>query len=235
MRILLQRVMRSKFLNNFVLYRRLYLKAKLFKDRKKRKTFHQYGLETLEMFDKCMREYGFKYTLAFGTLLGAVRDHDFIKHDNDIDIAMWIDDYDKKIISCLENYGFKLIHSFSVENDKFGKEDTFEYKCVQLDIFYFYNTDKIYSCYFASQPNCFSRAESIKRYGGLLPVRMYLPLSKDRKEITFKGIKVFVPFNAHEVLQYRYGENYMTPIANWKPHTQYVKEWPEKIGEYIEY
>ena len=32
-------------------------------------------------------EYGFRFYLAYGTLLGAVREHDFIAHDEEIDWA----------------------------------------------------------------------------------------------------------------------------------------------------
>ena len=87
--------------------------------------FHKYGLEALEIFNKCMVENGYKYSLAFGTLLGAIREHDFIPHDNDIDLAMWIEDYTPKLIEDLKKYGIKHKYAYTIEDGKIGKEDTF--------------------------------------------------------------------------------------------------------------
>ena len=101
---------------------------------KRVRQFHKYGLEALEVFNKCMNENGHKYTLAFGTLLGAVREHGFIPHDNDIDLAMWIDDYTPKLIQNLKRYGIKRKHTYTIEGGKIGREDSFSYKGVQLDI-----------------------------------------------------------------------------------------------------
>lgn len=44
-------------------------------------------------FDKFCRENGLKYTIDWGTLLGAFREHDFIKWDLDIDVNMEIEDF----------------------------------------------------------------------------------------------------------------------------------------------
>lgn len=199
--------------------------------------FNKHGYEALVLFDKCLSSHGINYSLAFGTLLGAIREHDFIPYDDDIDVAMWIDDYRPEMIQYLQEVGITLKHSFSIKNDILGKEDTFCYKGVLIDIFYFYQgiDNQVYCCDFVDQPNCHSRSESIKKYGGLLPRKLYMPLGKDVKRISFKGIDVLIPTNFHEILSFRYGDDYMTPKPGWRPNTKYIVEIPEWVGEYKDY
>lgn len=52
-------------------------------------------LELLIKFDLFCRENNIKYSLAAGTMIGAVRHHGFIPWDDDIDIFMMRDEYDK--------------------------------------------------------------------------------------------------------------------------------------------
>lgn len=48
----------------------------------------------LSRFDEVCRAHGLRYTIIYGTLLGAVRHQGFIPWDNDIDVAMPRPDYD---------------------------------------------------------------------------------------------------------------------------------------------
>lgn len=52
-------------------------------------------LQTLDALDKICRDNGIHYTLHGGTILGAERNHHLIPWDDDVDIAMWRDEFTK--------------------------------------------------------------------------------------------------------------------------------------------
>lgn len=52
-------------------------------------------IKTLESIDKCCRENGIDYSLCWGTLIGAIRHHGFVPWDDDIDLMMSRDNYNR--------------------------------------------------------------------------------------------------------------------------------------------
>ena len=64
--------------------------------------------DMLVHFDKVCRANNIKYSLAYGTLIGAIRHKGFIPWDDDIDIIMSRDEYDK-FLSVWEDGAYKLL------------------------------------------------------------------------------------------------------------------------------
>lgn len=60
-----------------------------------RKELWAIQLDLLHAFDRTCKKLGLRYFLSGGTLLGAVRDGHFIPWDDDIDVVMLRDDYDR--------------------------------------------------------------------------------------------------------------------------------------------
>lgn len=206
---------------------------------KRNSLFRKNALKVLSRFDQCCRENSINYTLAFGTLLGAVREKGFIKHDLDIDVAIWNSDYSEKIPNALQKYGFKLSHIFLVENGELGREETYTLDGVSIDIFYFYEKfDTLpYCCDFFMFKGSPTFRKSMELHGQVLARRIELPMSKERESVQFETLTLRVPKNAHEILAFRYGEDYMIPNAKWNvsSHNPHIVEWHDKKGVYIDY
>ena len=66
------------------------------------KILHKRILKVLELVDKTCQTHGLTYYIWAGTMIGAVRHHGFIPWDDDIDIAMPREDYDRLIVHCRE-------------------------------------------------------------------------------------------------------------------------------------
>ena len=73
----------------------------------------------LTQIDEICEKQGLRYSLAFGTLIGAIRHGGFIPWDDDIDIAMPRPDYDKFIEYCKQNETpFNLVCTYT--DKRFG-------------------------------------------------------------------------------------------------------------------
>ena len=206
-------------------------------EKKRNKLFLKYGLELLSHFDKILTEEGYEYTLIFGTLLGAVREKGFLKHDLDIDVAMWHDSYSIDLKNLLEKNGFKLDHEFLVNGGKDGLEQTYEYKGVTIDIFFFYPpiNEYPYCCDFGPLPGSTTWDGSMKKFGYVLPRRLELPLKKSFIRVPFESLNLLIPANYDEILSFRYGKDYMIPNTKWSMYSEnpHVIKWIDNLGTYI--
>jgi hypothetical protein len=203
----------------------------------RKEVFLNNAREVLSTFNTAMNEAGLNYTLAFGTLLGAVREKGFIKHDADIDTAMWAEDYGPEIDAALTKKGFKLVHRYTVDGGASAREETYALNGVTVDIFYFYPAiDQYpYCCDFLNHEGKESLKDSMKRYSDTMVARrIQLPLSKECQLTEFEGLMLPVPVNSTEILIFRYGPDYMTPVKNWSmenSYNKYITVWEGKKVE----
>ena len=75
-----------------------------------RKKLWMISLDLLLEFDKVCRKHNLKYFLAGGTLLGAVRHHGFVPWDDDVDVYMLREDFDR-----LPQYGEDFMDPYFFE------------------------------------------------------------------------------------------------------------------------
>ena len=219
------------------LFRPLYKKTvKRILEARNRQVFLRSGLDVLKDFHDCLTGADIYYTLAFGTLLGAIREKGFIKHDNDIDVNMWAEDHSAFLQKRLESSGFKLVHRFLVEEGRLGREESYEKGGVNIDIFYIYKDGEgaPYCCDFLQPDGCISFSEGMKKYGGVVARKLYLPFKKSRELSPFENASFFVPENAHDLLKSRYGDTYMIPNPQWgiRSYDENIVVWEGHKGKY---
>lgn len=202
---------------------------------RRRKYFKKNGIEVLDQFDKCLTKNKFVYTLAFGTMLGAVREKGLIKHDLDIDVALWAEDYNVNLRESLENYGFNLVHELLVDNGRKGREETYELNGVTIDIFYIYPAidEYPYCCDFYACEGSVSFVDSMNKFGQIKSRRLQLPWKKEFMRVPFESLNLPICANAHEILSFRYGDDYMIPNLKWNylGMNRYITIWDEEIAK----
>lgn len=157
--------------------------------------------KTKELFDRC----GIRFVLAFGTLLGAVRDGTIIKGDEDVDIFIESEEDLRNNLPFLYENGLRvcrieeeLIYSFHVDNDSY------------IDV---YLKSKLpFSIWSLWCDSLVCRAIP-RRY-----VSKY-------DHMNFLGVDCLVPHKPERLLQFWYGKSWRVPV---KGHI-YTYEVPSRL------
>lgn len=168
------------------------------------KRFLSGGVEVLQKAKIALDESNTFFWLDFGTLLGPTRDGRLIKHDTDIDLAVFLKDHSPLIKKSLEKHGFILQHTILVDDGKYGLEESYLYENIQLDIFYYSRDEKQMWCH-------------------LFPFDVNKNRVVKELKMTYSGFSSFsfidqewnIPTNYHQRLVDTYGENYKIPDPNW--------------------
>jgi len=117
------------------------------------KSLQKIQLESLVELDRICRKHSIKYSIDGGTLLGAVRHKGFIPWDDDIDVIMKRDEYDRFFHICKTELntrefflqeprtdshyrvGFSRMKRNNTVYIRAGQEDSLQHNGVQIDVF----------------------------------------------------------------------------------------------------
>ncbi len=175
------------------------------------------GPEALRLFSEVVASENASYWLFWGTLLGACREHGFIDLDDDIDIGMFYTEMTESLVSKMEEKGFKCLYAIVDKELTGGMHFAFDFKNVKFDIYSFTvdSSEKKYSCfepvpYNSQNTTTRSRKDIWEEIHYIFPAWSYL------KEVSFEGIKTYIPSNSDELLKLIYGDDYMTPKPGYK-------------------
>ena len=163
-----------------------------------RNILRKIAINTIKLFNK----YNVEYWVDFGTLLGIIRENDIILGDTDVDICILDTKSNhekmKLVKNDIEKLGFKVTkekwRAYRVKKSIFFADiyiNKFDYK------------NKLYLGAVGNNQN------------------VSFDLIGTPKTIVWKkyNLPVKVPENTHEVLVWRYGNDYMVPKHNFKGRT----------------
>ncbi len=214
---------RTPFL--YFLYRRL-------KFHKQKKALRKHGLEALLKIKETTHELGIKYWLDFGTLLGAIRDGDFIYDDLDLDIGMFLDEYTPNLEHCLSKKGFRKIECFLIDKGNYGRKEAYSYKGVVVDIFFYTRTGNYIYCHGFRARDDKNLIEMLYEEKTFLVREVTFPFN-GLTNINFLGHHFSIPKNYDSYLKAYYGENYLRNDRNWNSSmAKNVKVLNDKEGEW---
>ena len=167
------------------------------------------AFENLCLFKEIADRNGFKFFLAYGTLLGAAREKDFIAHDEDIDLGADFQDVDTfmSMLFELRDNGFEVARwddrgLISIIRNK-------EY----IDIYFFkpFNDKLVINC------------------GEPLPKKFL----ENQSDMDFLGVKFSAPAEIEGALEFWYGKDWRTP-AQWLDfQTPKWKIWKFKAMQWV--
>lgn len=203
-------------------------------EKKLTKTLQLNGIEVLGKFHQAMTAINCEYWLAFGTLLGAIRDKKLISFDTDIDVGVLSNSDFEKIDIAMQKYGFEKVRKIEIFTkgncNERGFELTYTQKGVLIDIFVF---DKIFGTNQIYTHTCLWDNTHFRYLSTVL--RATMPF-EGTVMYTFQNIVVCIPKNYKEYLQSYYGVNYETPDPYWEPTmSDSVEVVSDAIGVLDEY
>lgn len=167
------------------------------------------AFDNLCLFKEICDRNAFRFFLAYGTLLGAMREKDFIAHDEDIDIGADFNDKDlfMSMLFELRENGFEVARwdprglLSIIRNNEY------------IDIYFFkkYNEKLMINC------------------GEPLPRSLF----ENQTTIDFKGVRFNAPADLVGALEFWYGKDWQTPVQWLDFHMPKWKIGMQKIVGYL--
>ncbi len=171
------------------------------------------GLEMLRHADEAFSSMGVRAFLTYGALLGAYREHGFISYDPDIDLGILEKEVPENIHQKMKDAGFKLCRQLIMANTGVVTEETYEYKKLFLDVFYYFEEGTDFYSVIQRKHETKDWKEA-NQTDGFPCDRSYVPACDfERRE--FLGLQIYMPVDTDGWLRAIYSDSYMTPVKNW--------------------
>lgn len=171
------------------------------------------GIEMLAAVTQVFEDINVTAFLTYGVLLGAYRDKGFISYDPDIDLGVLYDELPIDLHEKMADAGFQLHHQAYFKESNTVFEETYIYKKLHLDIFYYFKEGNDYYSVIARKHESKEWKEA-NATDGFPCDRSYVPICEFEKR-DFKGIQIYMPTDTDGWLRAIYSDSYMTPIKNW--------------------
>ena len=151
-------------------------------------------IKLLELATELLNDCGIDYILAYGTLLGAVRDGSLIKGDEDVDIIVWDERLLFDSLPYLQARGLFINRIFEQELYSFHTEG----RKGHLDMYIMKSIN-----------NVFYRNWCVSISGHYTPRRFFKGV--DRGHYQIDGVSYPCPKNPENLLSWLYGKSWRTP------------------------
>jgi phosphorylcholine metabolism protein LicD len=166
-------------------------------------------LNNLIDFKKVMDKYKISFFLIWGTLLGAVRDKDFIYWDDDIDVGgFWLYRYSRKFLAAVEELEHKYGFYVARENTP-AYDSVFIRDGEKIEIWWFEKMDNIYI------------------YDPKRVKNVWYPYYhfRYRNKINFFGHEFDIPSEVERFLRVTYSHDWMNPNPNGIKNNAYLRNY----------
>ncbi len=176
----------------------------------RQRRLQRHGLSCLSRLHFVLTNHHIAYHCDYGTLLGFMRDHGFIPHDDDIDITIPLSETKQacEILKVFIEEGYQFLHGFSYEGRlyEFTVADPsgisvdvfFPRPCVESQYNYGFQPIWTPSAIYPSE-----RANTMIRYQFCAPTGL--------SELQIQDVTTIIPSNANSILASEYGEGWRTP------------------------
>lgn len=159
-----------------------------------------------QQFFELLIQNDIKFWLMAGTLLGAVRERNFINHDADIDIAIWIEDK-QKFLDVIKNSDWQF---FQIWRREIGiTRHGFERSQSKIDVFLMDKDDK-FAYLYSYMKNHFSPVWDTE-----WRIKFPIQLFNEIIPYNISDIKCFIPKEAEKILALHYTKDWQTPDIKW--------------------
>lgn len=177
----------------------------------------------LGKIDSIFSNLGFDYWIDYGTLLGAIREKDFIKYDDDIDIGTYVLDKNdiNKLIEAFKKEKFILKEIVFADKTLVIHKYYYSFFCIDLFFYQKISNYEILTYAFSSDEETIFDEKGAKNS----VVWESKNIIRNLKKVKFKNTYVNIPSNYTEYLKNYYGENFYEKIKlfNWQKMPAYKK------------